>query len=220
MKILLRALAVALTLLGSPASAQIYPYYPPPNQSWNATTGVLTLSGSGPGVSSAGNLTVTAGAVLNLVGASVPRANGIPIARIQTALAASDQSRTVTGLSNDGFLVFSGMQTGTYNLYCWVIFDTSAGTNLIASMFNGGTATIALWSAAISPGAVGGVNSFGTNLSFGAPGLSPFADAIINAVVRYSSNTGNSVAFAWASGTSGNAVTVKAGSYCRMVQTG
>lgn len=51
MRILPRALAAVLALAG-PVSAQIYPYYPPPNQSWNASTGLLTLGGTTPALNS------------------------------------------------------------------------------------------------------------------------------------------------------------------------
>jgi Chaperone of endosialidase len=48
----LKSIALALSLLFcvSSISAQVYPYYPPPGQSWNSSTGQLTLSGTFSGI--------------------------------------------------------------------------------------------------------------------------------------------------------------------------
>lgn len=139
---------------------------------------------------------------------TIPRSGGT------MAVVASDETRS-TGGAGDTYLTFPGQAAGSYALECYLNVTGNASTGFVLEVFTNGTLTTGAsgWTVIPTSGSAQNlniaVNSFGTTTANAAN-----ASMLVSADVVISTTGG--ISFVWGAAATGNSVTLRQGSWCRL----
>lgn len=152
-----------------------------------------------------------AGTVLTSNGAGLAPSFEAPAAGGATFLAiVADEPRN-TAIANDNNLKFSALAAGTYFVSGMLLYTTAVGTAFQLTMNLGGTDTTNVFLPLITGTAIAGaVTAYGSAVN--AAANTGEGAILMNSTVTFTS-AGNTIVFAWGTGTVGNTVTLKAGSF-------
>lgn len=139
---------------------------------------------------------------------TIPRSGGA------MAVVVSDETRS-TGGSGDTYLAFPGQIAGSYALECYLNVTGNASTGFVLEVFTSGTVTTGASGWTIIPTS-GSVQNFNIAVnSFSATAANSANASILVSSDVVISTTGN-ISFVWGAANTGNPVTLRQGSWCRL----
>ena len=133
----------------------------------------------------------------------------------------ADESTVSNVLANDATLQFSGLGAGLWFITGMLLYTTAVGVALSRTWNRNGAVTFSSWLDAPNAGIAQQFTNFGITLNLPASGAIDgnhyAAWAQLFAVCNFT-GANNKVFLAWASGTNGSQVTLKAGSFIQAFQ--